>query len=223
MWLGVSWKFWLGSALIACLFLLFPQIDLAISGLFFNEAGFYLKNHPFARAVYDYAPVATAIFVLAALAAYTVMRVAKRHTLLNMNRSAYLFLVLVMLIGPGLVVNAFFKDHFGRARPAHIVQFGGDKTFTPPFVITDQCGKNCSFSSGHATVGFYFVALSLVLSGAAARAVFWFAFMYGWLIGFVRIVQGGHFFSDVLFSFVFVYLSAKILYHFMFERKHKPA
>lgn len=156
MWLGVSKFFWSGSLLIALLFLIFPQIDLFVSALFFQNGTFYLKNHPLILAVYYYAPLATAIFVLAALVIYTVLRVAKRHTLLNMSRGAYLFLVLAMLLGPGLVVNAFFKDHFGRARPAQIERFGGDKTFTPPFVITDQCEKNCSFSSGHATVGFLF-------------------------------------------------------------------
>jgi lipid A 4'-phosphatase len=67
-------------------------------------------------------------------------------------------------------------------------------------------------------VGFYFVSLALVLSGGVSKAVFAFSVCYGALIGFARVAQGGHFFSDVVFSFIFVYLTAKILFYLMFDR-----
>ena len=41
------------------------------------------------------------------------------------------FLVILLVVGPGLLVNAVFKDHWGRPRPREIVQFGGQKQFSP--------------------------------------------------------------------------------------------
>lgn len=221
MLFGVSKFFYLFVLAVSALFLLFPQIDLYVTGLFYDERGFFLRHLAFNDFVYYYGPRSALLFALVSLIVYFVLLIAKKDVLYSIKRRGFLYLFLAMVIGPGLIVNWGFKDHFGRARPAHIEQFGGDKSFTPPLVVTDQCDTNCSFTSGHASAGFYFVALSFLFVGATSNYLFWFGFLYGWLIGFVRIVQGGHFFSDTLFSFIFVYLSSKILYHFMFDNYNR--
>lgn len=209
-------RFWFGIGLAAALTVVSPDIDLAVSGLFFRDGEFFLRHHPLVLAIYHFAPWIVVPFAVGALIAYVVLRVAGRVTWCSLPRRACLFLALVMVLGPGLVVNGVFKDHFGRARPVEILQFGGDRTFSPPLLPADQCRKNCSFSCGHATLGFYFTALSLVLSGRPAAVAFWLAFASGWLIGLARIAQGGHFVSDVLFSCIFINITAWILHDLMF-------
>jgi lipid A 4'-phosphatase len=115
-----------------------------------------------------------------------------------------------------LVVNAVFKEHWGRARPRDITEFGGTRTFTPAFVISDQCERNCSFVSGHASLPFAFAALGFLLR-RRRWAIYAGAAAFGGLVGFGRIVQGAHFLSDVVFSGVFVFLVAYLLAHYVFR------
>lgn len=214
--------FWYAIGMLAALSIAFPGIDLAVSGVFFRNGEFFLRQHPLVLAVYQLAPWLSVPFAAAALIIHLVLWTTRRMTCFTWPRRVYLFLALTMAFGPGLVVNGVFKDHFGRARPVEIQEFCGDKTFTPALFPADQCRKNCSFSCGHATLGFYFVALSLVLPGRSGIAAFWLAFAAGWLIGLVRIAQGGHFVSDVLFSFIFVGMTARILHDVMFVREKEP-
>ncbi len=46
----------------------------------------------------------------------------------------WLFLGICLGVGPGLIANLMLKDQWGRARPKHVVEFGGSKTFTPPIL-----------------------------------------------------------------------------------------
>jgi len=121
----------------------------------------------------------------------------------HFKKYIYLFLLCSLLIGPGLLVNVLLKNSStGRARPSHLVDFNGDKTYTAPFQYSGQCAKNCSFVSGHASLGFFFIGLGWLL---ANRRYFWIGFIFGCISGFTRIAQGGHFFSDVVFAFWAVY------------------
>lgn len=211
--------------ILGAVFVAWPQLDLATSGFFYRpDAGFYLRDTPLVRLVYDLVPWVTRTVVaglaLFLLAAWTFRR---RHAFFATWRRAALYLLLVMIVGPGLLVNTVFKDHWGRARPSQVVEFGGTKQFTRAAIPADQCPKNCSFVSGHASVGFYILALAFVLP---RRRALWLALGagLGLGVGFVRIVQGGHFLSDVVFCGIVVYLTARVLYALMFPvPKPRPA
>ena len=123
-----------------------------------------------------------------------------------------------IIMAPGVVVNLTLKDNVDRARPKNITQFGGDRQFTPAFVVSDQCESNCSFVCGHAAAGFSFIALALVFTGKRRQRIFAVAVTAGFLIGLVRVIQGGHFLSDVIFSFFFTYLTIRLLYYLIMER-----
>lgn len=98
------------------------------------------------------------------------------------------------------------KDNWGRARPSHTVEFGGKKTFTPALIISNQCDHNCSFVCGHAAMAFTPVALAFVLRPRRQRRWALAAGLgFGGLVGVVRIIEGGHFLSDVLFAGLLVY------------------
>ena len=206
----------LGALLVA-----FPQIDLAIAGLFHDPFdGFYLRENPFVRLVFHGVPWITrsvvVSLVLFLLAAWTIWR---RREFFSRRRRAALYLLLVMITGPGLL-NTVFKDHWGRARPSQIEAFGGTKQFTRAAIPADQCAKNCSFVSGHASVGFFFLAFAFVWP---RRRALWLVAgtALGLGIGLVRIMQGGHFFSDVVFSGIVVYLSARVLHAILFRPASK--
>jgi lipid A 4'-phosphatase len=70
-------------------------------------------------------------------------------------------------------------------------------------VKSDQCDRNCAFTSGHAAAGFSFIALYFV---ARSPLWLWLSLACGGLIGWTRVAVGAHFLSDVVFSFFLVYL-----------------
>ncbi len=122
------------------------------------------------------------------------------------QQRALLLIFLCILLGPGLVVNVIFKDHWGRPRPNDLVQFGGKDTFLPVGTPGHDGG---SFPSGHASMGFALMAPYFVLRRRRARAAFaWLALGLagGLFIGLARIAGGGHFASDVLWAGGMVYL-----------------
>jgi lipid A 4'-phosphatase len=109
------------------------------------------------------------------------------------------FFILSGALGPGLVVNAGFKEHWQRARPYEVVNFGGSELFTRAGVISDQCDNNCSFVSGHVSCGFFFASLMLV---HARRRRLWamVGCAAGTLIAFARMADMAHWLSDTLWA-----------------------
>ncbi len=205
-----------GSVGLALLFVLAPDVDLWSSGLFFRETtGFYLRDAVWVRSLYDIVHPLAAVLVLSLLLLlfYNLLR---RRAVGPFDVRAVLFMLAVLAVGPGLVVNVVFKDHWGRARPRDVEEFGGTQTFTPAFVISDQCERNCSFVSGHASLPFALTGLGFLLR-RRRRAVYTGAAAFGGLVGLGRIVQGAHFLSDVVFSGIFVFLVAYLLAHYVFR------
>lgn len=201
---------------VALLFVVVPGIDIGFSDLFFRESsGFYLRGAFWVGLLYDMVHPLAAILVLGLLC-LLIYNLVRRRAVGPFDIRAVLFILAVLAVGPGLVVNVVFKDHWGRARPRDIAEFGGSRTFTPAFVVSDQCERNCSFPSGHASLPFAFVALGFLLR-RRRWAVYAGAAAFGGLVGFGRIVQGAHFLSDVVFAGVFVFLVAYLLAHYVFR------
>lgn len=199
------------SIILAAIFIIFPQIDLFISGLFYKEGSkFYLNENPILMFLHNsvtYITISMAILWISLIVAISI----KTKPVWGLSRLRVVYMLLVLAIGPGLVVNTVFKDHWGRARPSTIELFGGNKKFTPAFIISDQCNKNCSFVSGDPSVGFYFLALALAIS--RHRKLFTCVGLgLGTVFSATRIIQGGHFFSDTVFSGIFTFTVAYLLY-----------
>lgn len=207
-----------GASIAAVVFTAFPGIDLWMSGLFFSpEAGFYLKDSWWAVAIYDSIPIIAISVGVGALLVLAVNLSRKRQAGPLSNRFL-LFTLAALAIGPGLVVNAGFKDHWGRARPRDVTEFSGQKRFTPALQPTDQCGRNCSFVAGHPSVVFWLAALGFAASTRKRRnRIFVAAAALGLVAGFGRIVQGGHFLSDVIFSGLTVFTVVWVLAKYVFK------
>ena len=113
-------------------------------------------------------------------------------------------------------VNLGLKNMWGRARPNDILQFGGKENFSPWFELSNACNINCSFVSGDAAVGFSLVILFFITKN---KIFFWGSLVAGLSIGFIRVVEGGHFFSDVIMAGMIVYLLTYIQFYF-FKKKY---
>ena len=146
----------------------------------------------------------------------------KNIKLFGLPRKALIFFIVIIIMAPGIVVNSLLKDHVGRPRPAHITEYGGTKVFQPPFVISDQCDKNCSFVSGHASFAFTFMAIGLLFRKRLRHIICTSGFIFGALVGFIRIFQGRHFFTDVVFAFFFTWLTITLIYKFFYPNDELP-
>ncbi|MFO1188277.1 MAG: phosphatase PAP2 family protein [Alphaproteobacteria bacterium] len=215
---------------LAPLFLAFPEIDLGVAALGFEPGnGFPANREPpwtYVRPlIYGsmYVVIGGCIVLLAwRLAARWIARVPPW---LPSTRSL-IYVLACLAIGPGLVVNSLLKDNWGRPRPSQIEPFGGTRTFAPPLLIDDQCSRNCSFVSGEAAAAFGLVALGLAVSRRSRlrpRSMIAAALVFGAAAGFVRIMQGGHFLSDVVYAGVVVCFICGALYGLFFgflPRRH---
>jgi len=202
------------------LFIEFPAIDLGISRMLFDD-GFYLGG---AWSVLAHESVLYFLecSLLLAAGVYGFNRIFGR-SLFGIDGKKVTYLLLVLVLGAGLVVNGIFKDDFGRARPRDIEQFGGSNHFTPAFVVSHECDRNCSFSSGDGAGAFFAVALALALG--RKRAMLLAALAYGVIVSFSRVASGAHFFSDSVVSFFVMLISADVLYHYLLlpARERTPA
>ncbi len=133
---------------------------------------------------------------------------------------AGLFLVLVMAIGPGLIVNLGFKGNWGRARPHQVREFGGKYDFSPVGSPGPLQHGNSSFPSGHAAIAFYLMTPGFLVSRRRPKltqCLFLIGVVYGLCMASTRVIQGGHFTSDVLWAGGIVYLVgaalARLLLH----------
>jgi len=213
--LNVSLYIWMAFALLSAIFILFPQIDLYVSSLFFDGTKFPFKRTWFEQLFFHSVRPMIITFSVISVAIFVYNFFMKKN-ILNINAKVLLYLILTLSIAPGLIVNATLKDNWGRARPNEVINFGGTKEFTPAFIPTNQGGY--SFSSGHAAAAFSLMGFVVL---ASKRRKMWMAIVlsYASAMSLVRIAAGGHFLSDTVTSFFIVYISTSILYMLIFKKE----
>lgn len=194
----------------------FPELDLAISALIFDETSkFYLSNEPILKIIYKSVNVLAITMALGVIGAY-VYQLYTKKSIKYFDKKALVYIFMVFAFGSGVIVNLGLKQNFGRARPAEIVQFGGEKKFTPAAVVNWEYGKECdSFSCGHCSFALGFIAFFFLFR---KRWILITAVSYGLIVSLGRILQGGHFFSDFIFSWIVMLLTAKLLYDYMYKK-----
>ena len=194
--------------LLAVLFVAFPQIDLAASGLFYQGDGKWLLSRDSAWLVLPYhgLPRAGQSLLLVLLILF-LLGAWPRFPKLKARRVAIGFLIVGGLLGPILLVDATLKEHSGRTRPVNTVNFGGSKQFTPAFIPADQCTKNCSFVSGHVATASFIMAFGWLGAPAVRRRWLLASIAFGGFFALVRMVPGGHFLSDTIFAWFATYFS----------------
>ena len=216
--MGLSRVFVGSFSAAALLFYAFPELDIRFSTFFYDPVSrFFLADAPFCRWVYESVEIISTAWVVLAILMLAAVWIRKKN-FFGLSAKHLIYLLAALAIGPGLIVNMILKDNWGRARPYDVNQFGGTSAFTPAFVISGECHHNCSFVSGHAAMGFYFIAFGF-LCRRRRSLLFLLAGIYGAVVGLARILQGGHFLSDVVFAFFIIHAVSAVLYWIMFERK----
>jgi len=128
-------------------------------------------------------------------------------------RDPGLFFALLLIVGPGIIVNGLLKPYWSRPRPHATIPFGGDREFVPVWQRgTGQ--EDSSFPSGHAATGFYLMAPAFVCYRRRPRLAAGFLTLglaSGLVIGLARMVAGCHFPSDVMWSGGIVYFTGLLL------------
>ncbi|MFH1415330.1 MAG: phosphatase PAP2 family protein [Elusimicrobiota bacterium] len=192
--------------------------DLAIQKLFYLPAAgtveWGIGEKPFWRIVYHYGNY-PGLFL--ALAAVIVLIAGYWKKQAERYRKMALFLLIVIMLGPGIIVNGIFKDHWGRPRPRQIKEFGGRYEFLPVWT-KGEAGKGKSFPCGHCSMGFYFLVPFFFLRKkkfSLSVGVLALGTGYGTLMGIGRIIQGAHFASDVIWAGGMVYLTGAGIFYAM--------
>ena len=192
------------------------DLDVELAALFYSpghSAGDWPYQHwKFIKILYDFAFPFT---VMAGLFAFAVYIVGHFHNYTRRFQRRALYILLVIALGPGIVVNLIFKDHWGRPRPVHIQQFGGEYHYIPPLKLGQTPDK--SFVCGHCSVGYAFFALYF-LSQNHKVVYFILTLILAWIMGLTRMTSGSHFVSDILWSGYLVFLVAFALYYGWFIR-----
>jgi lipid A 4'-phosphatase len=195
-----------------------PRIDLYVSGIFFDDS-FRLARQWWTKLMHASMGYLLCLSMAAVFGLYLFNKARKRNVC-GVDGKRVVFLLLVLILGGGLIVNGLLKDNLGRARPRDIVEFGGSKLYTPPFVLSRECDRNCSFSSGEAAGGFFALALAMALS--RRRRVFVSAIGFGAFVSFCRVASGAHFFSDTVVSFFVMLIVADVLYYYLLSTQIEP-
>jgi membrane-associated phospholipid phosphatase len=115
------------------------------------------------------------------------------------------------------VTNLILKDHWGRPRPIDVTTFGGDQQFVPWWDPRGACPDNCSFVAGEPSGAFWTLAPAALLPPPWRAPAYGAALVFGAGIGLVRMVGGGHFFTDVVFSGVFTFLLIWLVHGLLFR------
>ncbi|MFO8034368.1 MAG: phosphatase PAP2 family protein [Candidatus Bipolaricaulota bacterium] len=189
----------------------FTDLDMMIQRQVFHpeqewplgERGLWRFMEDYGRAI----PVGLAIGALAVL----VLGFVKKW--LASYRRAALLMVLLMLIGPGLLVDQVLKPYWERPRPHEVEEFGGEYEFVPVWMM-GEAGPNSSFPSGHSSLAFYMM-FPYFLFRRRNRPLAYLGLAlgigFGSLMGVARIFAGMHFATDVIWAFGVVYLTGLLL------------
>lgn len=205
----------IGLAVVVTIVFAATPLDIAAARLFYRSDA--LDHWPLAKelpwsVLYRLAPWITASLVVAGLAGLAAGLVRGQGAW----RRSSIFLLLSVVIGPGLVVNAGFKDHWDRPRPRDIVEFGGPLHYLPAPLPGGEGGA--SFPCGHCSVGFLYAAGWWVWKwrrpawawGSLAAGL-----AAGFALGLGRMAAGGHFLSDVVWSALLALGVAHVLSYYV--------
>ena len=216
-------RFWLPElavlAVLSCVTLILfavTDLDIAAARWFYHPQlpdPWPVASEPLWYLFYRSAPWITGSLAVAGTAAL-IRGLRKRDA--RRFRIHGLFLLLCVAIGPGLIINGILKDHWGRARPRQIVEFGGRQEYTQPLVPFAAHGK--SFPCGHCSVGYLYASgwwLWRRKHPKIAALSLGTGLALGTLLGLGRMAAGGHFLSDSIWSGLIALGVAHALYYYV--------
>lgn len=220
---NITQYFWIGcDFVVPALFLIIAtwlfqhsNFDIAFQSKFYQPTnGWFLAERFPWKMLYHFGVVPALLFTIAAV---WILIESFHITKWVPWRKMTIFFISLMLLAPGLIINTALKQQWGRPRPRQVVEFGGMERFEPVLTI-DHSSTGESFPCGHASVGFVLIAPYYLLRRKnllLAVSCFSFGMLYGSMIGLARIIQGGHFLSDVIWAACIVWLTASTLFYLL--------
>jgi lipid A 4'-phosphatase len=206
------------AAAVGPLFALYPRLGLEISALFFDPA---TRRFGGGQQFVMWLARNAAEWLITALAALGFVSLAGKllwpRRRVPMRGRAAVFVLLALALGPGLLANAILKEHWGRARPVDVAEFGGSGRFTPWWDPRGACPTNCSFIAGEPSGAFWTLAPAAVAPPQWRVLAYAAALAFGAGTGALRVAAGAHFFTDVVFAGVFMFLVAWVLHGLLFR------
>lgn len=185
---------------LSAIFVTFPQIDIALSRLFYVEG----QGFPAARisalntfrAFGQYVPLTLTIVLVLGLGLK--LAYPSRPSLFPPRFTLYF--ASLFLLGPALLVNGIFKPLFDRPRPRSTIEFGGQDVFVHAWAFGGDFFDDRSFVSGEAAVVACLIPLAFFVPVVWRRCVFVLLSLFAALTALNRIAFGAHFLSDVLIA-----------------------
>jgi len=202
-------------------FVIFPELDLAVGSRMLGADGRFLLALSRAAELLHFA---TPYWVGLGIALFVLAAISKRlgRPIGGLGAWQALYVAAVFAIGPGLLTNTLLKDHSHRPRPVDVLQFQGSNVYVAPFAFDGACDHNCSFVAGDPSAAFAFLAPALLLPPGRRKWGIAAALGFGVVVGLLRMYQGGHFFSDVVFGAIFSMATALTLHWLMFRADGRP-
>lgn len=199
-------------------FSFFPNVDLWFSSFFYEEGkGFIYRDNPITVFFYD-AIVVLIYTVIFGIVLTTIIKKIRPDYLAYITYRNLAFLFFALILVPGIIIHWGFKDNWGRARPVNIEQYGGNDKYTPFYEIKEK-KENKSFMSGHVSAAFYFASFAYLATGRRRKLIYSSTLILGTITGLVRVMQGGHFLSDVVFTGLLTLIIIHLLYSAMYKKK----
>ncbi|MBC8717190.1 phosphatase PAP2 family protein [Ochrobactrum sp. Marseille-Q0166] len=183
-------------------FILFPQVDLAVSRHLFASGVFPASQHPYWIALREFHRLSV-WYILGLLVVLLMLYMLWHQPLVRIAPHKLLFITLTFALGPGLLVQTV-NLIIGRARPRNLIEFGGLMDFTPAWQLAGMCRHSCSFPSGEAASAAAMLPLLILLPAryrAGVAAVFVPLLV---LISFNRVFMGAHFLSDIVIAWTLI-------------------
>jgi len=202
--------------ILAIAFVVFPGIDLGVASWFFVPPRHFALGETWVGRFFDGDIHFAMEWFLVLLVGMFLHGLFRKRPYWNLTPRNFLFVALTIGLGAGLVTNVIFKDSWGRARPSQIMEFGGTKQFSPPFMRSKQCDKNCSFVSGDASLAASFLAFAVIAQ--RNRRKWWVGLgAFTAVVGLMRMGRGSHFLSDVVFAVIFTLMIMLVLARLILE------
>jgi lipid A 4'-phosphatase len=200
------------GAIVGIVFGLYPQLDVAVARWFYDPVTHtFIGKTEWIDHLRDAATALIGLLVAPAVFAILGKLVMPRRRMLIPGRAA-LFLSLSLVLGPFFLANVVLKDHWARMRPTDVVQFGGADRFTAWWDPSGPCPDNCSFIGGEAASAFWTLAPAALAPPQWRPLAYGGALAFGAGIGVLRMAGGGHFFTDIVFAGVFMFVVVWALY-----------
>jgi membrane-associated PAP2 superfamily phosphatase len=204
------------AAVVGLVFGIFPDLDIWLTGLLFNPD---LNTYPVRRALLGVRSAAMWLVTLLAVPAFLAfaVKLIVPHRKMFIPGRAVLFLIATLALGPGLLVNVIAKDYWGRPRPIDVQQMGGTDPFVAWWDPRGICPKNCSFVSGDVSGSFWTIAPAALAPPPWRPLAYAAAIAFGSGMAAIRMLFGGHFFTDTVFAGVFTFLIIWLVFNLLYR------